>query len=54
MSSLEDSIGFSERLKNNKFFRKGSVDEWKTELNKNQIKKIENAFSDEMKDLKYL
>ena len=54
LSNLEDSIGFSERLKNNKFFRKGSVDEWKTELNKNQIKKIENAFSDEMKDLKYL
>ena len=54
LSNLEDSIGFSERLKNNKFFRKGSVDEWKTELNKNQIKKIEDAFSDEMKDLKYL
>ena len=54
LSNLEDSIGFSERLKNNKFFRKGSVDEWKTELNKNQIKKIENAFSDETKDLKYL
>lgn len=54
LSNLEDSIGFSERLKNNKFFRKGLVDEWKTELNKNQIKKIEDAFSDEMKDLKYL
>ena len=54
LSNLEDSIGFSERLKNIKFFRKGLVDEWKTELNKNQIKKIENAFSDEMKDLKYL
>jgi hypothetical protein len=54
LSNLEDSIGFSERLKNNKFFRKGLVDEWKTELNKNQIKKIEDAFSNEMKDLKYL
>ena len=30
------------------------VDEWKIKLNKQQIKKIENAFFNEMKELKYL
>ena len=29
-------------------------DEWKAELNRDQIKKIENAFFEEMKELKYL
>ena len=55
LSKLEDQIGFEEKLKNEKkFFRKGLVDEWKSQLNKDQIKKIENAFFEEMRELKYL
>ena len=55
LSKLEDQIGFEEKLKKEKkFFRKGLVDEWKSQLNKDQIEKIENAFFDEMRELKYL
>ena len=55
LSKLEDQLGFEEKLKKNKkFFRKGLVDEWKSQLNKGQIKKIENAFFEEMRELKYL
>ena len=55
LSKLEDQVGFDEKLKKEKkFFRKGLVDEWKSQLNKDQIKKIENAFFEEMRELKYL
>ena len=55
LSKLEDQVGFEEKLKKDKkFFRKGLVDEWKSQLNKDQIKKIENAFFEEMRELKYL
>ena len=55
LSKLEEKVGFDERLKKEKkFFRKGLVDEWKSQLNKEQIKKIENTFFEEMKELKYL
>ena len=55
LSRLEDKVGFEEKLKKEKkFFRKGLVDEWKSQLNKDQIKKIENAFFEEMRELKYL
>jgi hypothetical protein len=55
LSKLEDQVGFEEKLqKEKKFFRKGLVDEWKSQLNKDQIKKIENAFFEEMRELKYL
>jgi len=55
LSKLEDSQGFSEKLLNEeKFFRKGLIDEWKSKLDENQIKKIEEAFYQEMKELKYL
>ena len=46
--------GFDEKLTNNPFFRKGTIDEWKKVLNKKQLKKIENSFYSEMKDLNYL
>jgi len=36
------------------FFRKGLTDEWKTELDKNLIKKIEINLENEMKELNYL
>ena len=55
LSKLEDSQGFHEKLLNEKkFFRKGLVDEWKSKLEEHQIKKIEEAFYKEMKELKYL
>ena len=55
LSKLEDSQGFHEKLSNQeKFFRKGLVDEWKSKLEEHQIKKIEEAFYKEMKELKYL
>ena len=55
LSKLEDSQGFHEKLFNQeKFFRKGLVDEWKSKLEEHQIKKIEEAFYKEMKELKYL
>ena len=55
LSKLEDSQGFSEKLLNEeKFFRKGLVDEWKSKLEEHQVKKIEKAFFKEMKELKYL
>ena len=55
LSKLEDSKGFHEKLLNEKkFFRKGLIDEWKSKLEIHQIKKIEEAFYKEMKELNYL
>tara|TARA_Y100000590_G_scaffold341030_1_gene389036 strand:+ start:3550 stop:4380 length:831 start_codon:yes stop_codon:yes gene_type:complete len=53
LSKLEKSVGFTEKVKGS-FFRKGKIDDWKNELSKDQIKKIESAFSEEMKELNYL
>ena len=38
----------------NLFFRKGKECQWKEELNKTQIKKIEDSFSQTMIELGYL
>ena len=54
LSKLEQSEGFIEKLKSEKFFRKGIIDEWKSQLNNKQIKKIEDAFFNEMKELNYI
>ena len=55
LSKLEEAQGFHEKLPNEeKFFRNGSIDEWKSKLEEHQIKKIEKAFYKEMKELKYL
>ena len=55
LSKLEKTQGFPEKLPNEeKFFRIGSIDEWKYKLEEHQIKKIEEAFYKEMKELKYL
>ena len=55
LAKLEETIGFHEKLNNEqKFFRKGLIDEWKSKLNKKQIKKIEDSFFEEMKELNYL
>ena len=50
----EKKFGFTERLGKENFFRKGLVDEWKTVLKENLVKKIEKEFFEEMKELKYL
>ena len=55
LSNLEEKNGFEEKAKKSeKFFRKGSIDEWKIKLTKDQIKKIEENFKAEMIELKYL
>ena len=54
LSLLEDQKGFEEKSKEKKFFREGRIDEWKNKLDKDLIKKIENNFYEEMKELKYL
>ena len=56
LSVLEDQKGFEEKDKKAeaKFFREGRIDEWKSKLNKDLIKKIENNFYEEMKELNYL
>ena len=53
LSDLEKKFGFAEKGKNINFFRKGKTDEWKTELNKELISKIEKEFSEELKEFKY-
>lgn len=51
----EKKNGFAENYKkNNFFFRKGRAHQWKNILKSDQIKKIENAFGDEMEFLDYL
>ena len=54
LSKLENKIGFSEKTKKISFFRKGKTDEWKTELTPKLIKKIEDSFKKQMKELGYL
>ena len=54
LSKIEKNDGFTQNYSKTNFFRKGLTDEWKTELDKNLIKKIEEAFYKEMKELKYL
>ena len=56
LQNLEKNEGFKEQylLKDRKFFNKGSVDSWKKKLSKEQIKKIERKFCDEMQELGYL
>ena len=54
LSYNEKKFGFIERLGKENFFRKGLIDEWKTVLKKDLIKKIETEFCEEMKSLGYL
>tara|TARA_B100000242_G_C42993446_1_gene461293 strand:+ start:439 stop:1212 length:774 start_codon:yes stop_codon:yes gene_type:complete len=57
LSKYEKDNKFSENneIKNySKFFRKGEVGQWRKNLNKKQILRIENTFFDEMTNLKYL
>ena len=54
LKKLENEEGFEENPSDKPFFRKGQIGEWKLKLNKEQIKKIEDKFSKEMKELKYI
>ena len=53
LSKMEDDQGFEE-ISNSKFFRKGTKDSWKNDLDLNSRKKIEENFKDEMIELGYL
>ena len=53
LKQLENKYGFKESKENN-FFNSGQLDSWKKLLNKKQIKKVENKFYKEMKELGYL
>ena len=53
LSKMEDMHGFEE-AKSNKFFRSGTVDSWKNDLNQDLKKKIERNLRDEMIELGYL
>ncbi len=50
----EDNYGFKEKSIHGRFFRKGIAGEWKYSLDKDLVKKIENAFGEEMRELGYL
>ena len=54
LSKLENEIGFEEKEKSEKFFRKGENKEWEKVLAPELIKKIENNFFDELKELNYI
>ena len=50
----EELYGFDQATGNGPFFRKGIVGDWKEKLKKEQVKKIEESFFKEMRELKYL
>ena len=54
VSENEKKFGFNEREGKEYFFRKGLPDEWKETLNKDLVKKIEEEFAEEMRELNYL
>ena len=51
---LEKKEGFEEKGMGEFFFRRGTSGNWKNDLEKNLIKKIEEKFKDEMTELGYL
>ena len=53
LQNLELKQGFNESINENKFFAVGQKDQWKSELEQNQIKIIEDKFGLIMKKLKY-
>jgi hypothetical protein len=54
LSKLESEIGFKEKQKNVRFFRKGENKEWKKVLPPELIRKIENHSLKELKKLNYI
>ena len=53
LQNYEKLFGFNEAKKGN-FFREGKSNQWKKELNKEQINKVEKAFKKNMIALGYL
>ena len=53
LQNLERKFGFNESSDVN-FFRKGKIGNWKNELDKKIVFKIEQSFNKEMKELGYL
>ena len=61
MKEMENNFGFEEADQNKinlgnkkKFFHLGKDNKWETFLERDEADEIENAFRDEMKELKYL
>lgn len=54
LKKLEEKYGFNEKQKGDFFFRVGKMNEWKNQLSKNIVDKIERNFEKEMKELGYL
>ncbi len=54
LQNFENKHGFHESPNDVNFFRTGKIDSWKEKLNTNQIKKVEDTFYENMKELKYL
>ncbi len=53
LQNVELKYGFNESVNNNNFFAVGKKEQWKTELNENQISLIENKFGSIMTRLNY-
>jgi hypothetical protein len=54
LKNKEETAGFKEASKSSPFFRSGKSKQWKTILNKDQIKKIEKNFSEYMIKFNYI
>lgn len=54
LKEREELYGFDQATGNAPFFRKGVIGDWKNNVNEEIIKKIENKFNNEMKELGYL
>ena len=54
LRKIEEEKGFIEKGFGKFFFRKGRVGDWKNKLNQNLVKKIEEKFKLEMKELGYI
>ena len=54
LQNMEKKEGFAEIAQGKKFFRSGKVGNWRKELRTDLIKKIEEKFYKEMKELGYL
>ena len=54
LQNQEKKFGFNEHSKSTLFFRYGKSEDWKGKLSLKQVKRIENGFNKEMKELGYL
>jgi len=54
LRKIEEEKGFIEKGFGEFFFRKGRVGDWKDKLNQDLVKKIEEKFKLEMKELGYI